>query len=98
MPPRACYNLYDSLFHEMVKDEVEEQTRSLLANDFVKSNVVPVHQQQNGSDCGVFASAYATCLVYMSDAAAVQFDIPKLRLHLSKCLNAGKMEPFPLVI
>ena len=31
----------------------------------------------------------------MSDPAAVQFDIPKMRSHLSKCLKAGKMEPFP---
>ena len=55
----------------MVKDEAEEQAISLLADDFVNLNVVPVHQQQNASDCGVFASAYATCLVYMSDPAAV---------------------------
>ena len=96
--PRGHVNLYDSLFHEMVKDEVEEQVISLLADDFVKLNVVPVHQRQNGSDCGVFTSAYATCLVYMSDPAAVQFVIPKMRPHLSKCLKAGKMEPFPLVI
>ena len=82
----------------MVKDEVEEQTRSLFANDFVKLNVVPVYQQQNGSDCGVFTSAYVTCLENMSDSAAVQFDIPNVRLQLSKCLKAGKMEPFPLVI
>ena len=82
----------------MVKDEVEEQVINLLADDFVKLNVVPLHQQQNGGDCGVFASAYATCLAYMSDPAAVKFDIPKMRPHLSKCLKAGKMEPFPLVI
>ena len=96
--PRGHVNLYDSLFHEMAKDEVEEQAISLLADDFAKFNVEPVHQQQNGSDCGVFASAYATCLVYMSDLAAVQFDIPKMRPHLSKCLKAGKVEPFPLAI
>ena len=60
--PRGHVNLYDSLFHEMVKDEVEEQAISLLADDFVKLNVVPVHQQQNGNDCGVFAPAYALSL------------------------------------
>ena len=43
----------------MFKDQVEEQVISLLADDFVKLNVVPVQQQQNGSDCGVCASAYA---------------------------------------
>ena len=34
-------------FIEMVKDEVEKQARSLLADEFVKLNIVPVHRTIN---------------------------------------------------
>ena len=36
--------------------------------------VVPVQQQNNGCDCGVFATAYATCLVYTKDPPTAEFD------------------------
>ena len=58
-------NLYDSLFHNIVSNEVEEQLKCLVGADvFVGINVVPVQQQRNGFDCGVFAAAFATCLVH----------------------------------
>ena len=40
-----------------------------------------VQQQQNGSDCRVFAAAFATCLVYGIPPQAVQFEICKMREH-----------------
>ena len=65
-----------SVFHEMIAFEVGKQTKGLLAYNFVKLNVVPVHQQQNGSSCG-FSSA-SICLVYMLYPATVQFDIYRM--------------------
>lgn len=47
-------NLYDSLFHDVVCDDIEDQVRNLLGEEFRKLSVVPVQQQLNGSDCGVF--------------------------------------------
>ena len=89
-------NLYDSFFHDVVSDDIEEQAGSLLGQEF-RVNVVPVQQQLNGSDCGVFSIAFATSLVFMQDPKAIQFDIPKMRPHLSRCLKSARMEPFPTV-
>lgn len=61
-------NLYDSLFHDVICDDIEEQARDLLGNEFGKLSVVPVQQQFNGCDCGLFSIAYATSLVFMNDA------------------------------
>ena len=90
-------NLYDSFFHDVVCDDIEEQARSLLGQEFRGINVVPIQQQLNGSDCGVFAIAFATSLVFMQDPLSIQFDIPKMRPHLSRCLRSSRMEPFPTV-
>ena len=65
-----------TVFDEMIVFEVGKQTKGLLAYNFVKLNVVPVHQQQNDSGCG-FSSA-SVCLVYMLNPATVQFDISKM--------------------
>ena len=56
-------NLYDSLFHDFIANEVEEQLKDLMANNFAGMNIAPVQQQGNGSDCGVFSIAFATCIV-----------------------------------
>ena len=53
-----CVNLSDSLYNS-----VSQTTKELIGNymnkDKVKINVINVQQQENGSDCGVFAIAYA---------------------------------------
>lgn len=61
-------------------------------------NVVPIPQQRNGSDCGVFASAFETALVHGVPPSLLEFDTTKLRNHLCKRLKAGKLEMFPLLL
>lgn len=90
-------NLYDSFFHDVVCDDIEEQARSFMGQEFRGINVVPVQQQLNGSDCGVFAIAFATSLVFMQDPKGIQFDIPKMRPHLSNSLKNATMDPFPTI-
>ena len=47
-------NLYDSLYHDVILKEVEDQALSLVGDaNFTGIQVVPVQQQQNGSDCRV---------------------------------------------
>ena len=53
-------------------------------------NFVPVQQQSNGSDCGVFAIAFATCLVLETDPRQVTFDVNGIRHHLASCLKIGQ--------
>eukprot|EP00794_Sanderia_malayensis_P002558 gene2558-2954_t len=91
-------SLYDSLYSHVVSDEIEEQIKNLIGADIYQGiNVVPVQQQENGYDCGVFAIAFATCLVNYIPPETVEFDVAQLRQHLFKCLKAGKMELFPTI-
>ena len=91
-------NLYDSLFHNIIEDEVEQQVKSLMGEDLFKdTTIVPVQQQNNGSDCGVLAAAFATCLVNYIPPETVQFDFPKMRQHLFDCLKTGVMQLFPTI-
>ena len=88
-------NLYDSLYHNIIK-EVEAQVVDLVGEEHLKgTTVVLVQQQPNGSDCGVFASAFATCLVHYQTPEALQFDRSIMHQHLLECLVAGKMTLFP---
>eukprot|EP00794_Sanderia_malayensis_P010417 gene10417-11507_t len=91
-------SLYDSLYNHVVSDEIEEQIKNLIGADIYQGiNVVPVQQQENGYDCGVFAIAFATCLVNYIPPETVEFDVAQLRQHLFKCLKTGKMELFPTI-
>ena len=58
-------------------------------------NFVPVQQQSNGSDCGVFAIAFTTCLVLESDPRQVTFDVNGIRHRLASCLRNRAISMFP---
>ena len=89
-------NLYDSLYRNIIYSEVEDQVINLVGQaNFTGIQVVPVQQQQNGSDCGVFAAAFATCLTYGIPPQTVQFDICKMRAHLYHSLKNGLLQMFP---
>lgn len=53
-------NLCDRwLYHNVIEKEVEEQVINLVGtNNYYGLQVVPVQQQNNGSDCRVFAAAF----------------------------------------
>ena len=88
-------NLNDSLYYDVIEKEVEDQVKSLMADSFVGITNVPVQQQENGSDCGIFAIAFVTCLAYGCDPQDYTFDIPQMRPHLIECLKADMITPFP---
>ena len=88
-------NLYDSLYHDAICQEVEDQTNDLLGGRLVSLQFVSVQQQTNGCDCGIFAIAFATCLALGTNPSNVTFDIQRMRSHLVTCLRATKMSMFP---
>lgn len=90
-------NLYDSLYHDIIEKELEEQVQSLMADSYIGIANVPVQQQKNGSDCGGFAIAFAACLVHGFDPRDFTFDIPKMRLHLAHCRKSGEIPMFPKI-
>ena len=92
-------NFYDSLYHNVIDSEIEDQVINLVGQDnFNGIRVVPVQQQLNGSDCGVFSAAFATCLAYGISPEMVQFDVSKMRTHLYHSLKLGTLEMFPTLI
>jgi len=59
--------------------------------------VVPVQQQPNGVDCGVFSIAFAYQIATTkSMLEEITFCIPKMRTHMLQCLKSNKISPFPL--
>ena len=88
-------NLYDSLYHDVISQEIEEQTNDLLGGGLISLDFVPVQQQSNGSDCGVFSIAFATCLVFATNPSFVTFDVVRMRSHLLACLKNERMSMFP---
>ena len=79
-------NLQDSIYPNIIIVKVINLVG--LAN-FTGIQVVPIQQQQNGSDCRVFVAAFATCLAYDIPPQAVQFYTCKMRAHLYHSLKNG---------
>lgn len=46
----VCVSSIDSLYHDIIEEEVVEQVKSLMADSYIGLINVPVQQQQNGSD------------------------------------------------
>ena len=55
------------------------------------------HKQAGSDDCGLFAAAYCTSLAYGQNPSAFVYDQSLMRKHLVLCLEAKKMEPFPVI-
>ena len=89
-------HLFDSLFHDVTNQEIEEQTNDLLGGNLVELNFVPVQQQTNDSDCGVFVIAFAVSLALGTNPKHVTFDTPRMRPHLASSLKAQKLSMFPV--
>ena len=54
-----------------------------------------VQQQRGGSDCGLFAIAFAVHLAFGDNLSTLQFDQTLMRRHLLKCFQQKDMMPFP---
>ena len=96
LPGKVRVHLYDSLFHDVISQEIEEQTNDLLGGGLVELQFVPVQQRTNDSDCGLFVIAFAVSLVFGTDPKHVTFDTPKMRPHLASCLKDEKLSMFPV--
>ena len=75
-----------------IQQQVAEYCKS---DDDIQIDVAKVHQQTNGTDCGVFAIAFATHLAHGMDPSGVVFDVPEMRGHLIQCLEKNRMTIFP---
>ena len=93
----ASSDLYDSLNSGSVSLGVACQMAaySICPNSELEVKIKPVQQQGNSVDCGPFTIAFATSLAHNQDPCKIAFDQQQLRPHLLRCLQRGKMTPFP---
>lgn len=91
--------IYDSL-HTSKRPSLDlmQQICSLVHpnSDLYRFDVMNVQSQKNGSDCGIFAIAYATQLAYGHDPIQCQWKVGVMRNHLLKCFEKQMITPFPL--
>ena len=87
----------DSLFRGRIADKVKQQICSIMhsSTPSLKIKVLPVQQQTNGVDCGIYAVAfmlyYAMHKRYPTEAS---FDQSLMRHHLLHALAANKLDEF----
>ena len=58
-------------------------------------DIQPVQRQTNGTNCGIFAIAYAVDLANRQDPTKIRYDEGKMRKHFHDCLQAESLKPFP---
>ena len=92
---KGCVNIYDTLFARL-----DSETRTTIKRMFtLKSveglNMVDMQCQKGASDCGLFAIAVMTSLLFSEDPAKVTYKQDKLREHLKECFTVGKLSLFP---
>ena len=87
-------NVYDSLYKG-----ISQETKSLIGEyhqgNKVKINIMNVQQQENDSDCGVFAIAFAKTILAGIDPTMEYFT--NARSHLISSLIQGSIPKFPSV-
>ena len=89
----------DSLLRRTISHKVKQQICSIMhcSSPCLKIKVLPVHQQTNGVDCGLYAIAftlyYAINRKYPTE---VTFDQQLMRHHLLRALAANTLGDFPL--
>ena len=88
--------LYDSLYSGAGLLLKKQICSIIHTNEKEVTLIYPHVQQQSGTcDCGLFALAFATCLVNGIKPETQMFKQDLMRQHLYKCFQEGKMSMFP---
>ncbi|KYN29993.1 hypothetical protein ALC57_00551, partial [Trachymyrmex cornetzi] len=90
--------IYDSLNNETLHKQHELFLKKLFPiYDFEKNPVkfAKIQRQPNCNDCGVFAIAFATSLLFNLKPDRVTYNHKLTRLHLIKILQTNIIEHFP---
>ncbi|XP_014663455.1 PREDICTED: uncharacterized protein LOC106806115 [Priapulus caudatus] len=90
--------LYDSLPGLNPYSNLLLQVASLLKTEHsnVVIELVEMHRQVGGSDCGVYAIASMVALCNSIEPSTIQWNQQMMRSHLVACFRDRKMEMFPI--
>lgn len=89
--------VYDSLTSGDISFQTKQQIAALIYSNKSKVKVIipRVQQQSNGSNCGLFALAFAYSLSAGQDPSTVIYKEKQLRSHLLTCLESQQVISFP---
>ena len=91
-------HVYDSMYSSVtVGTYTKKQIASILCTEQsrIELHTMDVRLQAGGSDCGLFAIAFATAIVNGVPPDKFIFDQANMRQHLYQCLQSGKLQMFP---
>ena len=88
--------VYDSMYPS-VGTYTKKQIASILCTEQseIELHIMDVQMQAGGSDCGIFALAFATAIVNGIPPGKFVFDQAKMRQHLYESFLSGKLQMFP---
>lgn len=93
--------LYDSSVGTVLSKSLKMQLKQMYQvagkNGSLFVTEMPVQQQVNLTDCGIFSIVYAYHLAQGDEPSALDFDNKKLRQHLVKCFENEMLSPFPVI-
>jgi len=90
--------IYDSLNNKTLHKHHEQFLKRLFPTYDFDKNVVKfptVQHQPNCNDCGVFAIAFATSLLFNIEPNKVKYEHKLMRSHLIKIFETNVIEHFP---
>ncbi|XP_065670722.1 uncharacterized protein LOC105849232 isoform X2 [Hydra vulgaris] len=94
--------IFDSLFCGSVSYDTKKQICSILHTElkYLVIKVLPVQQQTNGVDCGLFAIAWARQILETKGipSTAMTFDQKQMRKHLLHCIVNNRLDVFPTAV
>ena len=90
--------VYDSIYSN-AGPEIQALIASLLATTRgeIIANFIDVPFQSGCNDCGLFAIAYAVTIALGLRPEEYQFEQAGMRAHMLRCLEAQKIEMFPVL-
>ena len=90
--------LYDSKYSFLHKHtELLLSQLAFTKKRYFTVSIGNVNKQAGDNDCGLIAAAYITSIAHGQDPSSVVYNQGLLRQHLFKCLEAKKMDLFPIV-
>ena len=91
--------LFDCLFNGILTPSAELQIaqlyKPLIRLNGLLVSVVPIQQQQETNNCGLFSITAAYHAAVRSNIGSLTFNESRLRAHLIKCFEQKKLTRFP---
>ena len=90
--------IMDSMFRGKINHHVQRQICSIMhcSMNTIKATVLPLQQQTNGIDCGLYALAFIVYLLENNKyPTEVSFDQNQMRNHLLKLFESNQVSGFP---